>query len=350
MPKKINEYSLIPLLNEYIRSVKKGKILHSSGKKLSAGSVENYKFLLNLLQLFETKKQFDLRIRVIGDSKTKFEAEKKYWRNFYIKFTNFLYDDLNHYDNYVCAISKLMKAFFNYLKTEKGLNIGDFHKKFKAPKEEIEIVILNPERLNYLITSKEFEKTLNTELKKVKDIFVLGCTVGLRYSDLIHLKPGNLEYIGSNVYLKVNSKKTQTLTRIKLPEYAKEILGNYSQSPKGILPYYNKATLNKKIKELIELAGWTEPTLKTRSKRGLPILQYKNPKAKTLYRFCDLVTTHTMRRTAITTMLSFGMNEQAVRKISGHAAGSKEFYRYVSLAQTFMDNELDTVHQKLVNI
>ena len=96
----------------------------------------------------------------------------------------------------------------------------------------------------------------------------------------------------------------------------------------------------------MEIAGFTEPAFKIRQKRGIPTPLHKKNKEK-LYRFCDLGTTHTMRRTAITTMLSSGMNEQVVRKISGHAAGSKEFYRYVSFAQTFMDNEIDLVHKKL---
>jgi hypothetical protein len=40
-------------------------------------------------------------------------------------------------------------------------------------------------------------------------------------------------------------------------------------------------------------------------------------------------------------MLSLGMPEQVVRKISGHAPGSKEFYRYVSWAQSYQDMETD---------
>jgi hypothetical protein len=54
-----------------------------------------------------------------------------------------------------------------------------------------------------------------------------------------------------------------------------------------------------------------------------------------------------MRRTAITTMLRLGMNEQAVRRISGHAAGSKEFYRYVAYSQTFLDTETDRIFDRL---
>jgi len=66
-----------------------------------------------------------------------------------------------------------------------------------------------------------------------------------------------------------------------------------------------------------------------------------------VYRLCDMVTTHTMRRTAIATLLSLGMPESMVRKISGHSANSKEFYRYVNYAQQFMDIESDRVFSLL---
>jgi intergrase/recombinase len=55
-----------------------------------------------------------------------------------------------------------------------------------------------------------------------------------------------------------------------------------------------------------------------------------------------------MRRTVITTMVTLGMPENLVRRISGHSPNSKEFYRYVSYAQGFMDKEINKVYQKLV--
>ena len=57
-----------------------------------------------------------------------------------------------------------------------------------------------------------------------------------------------------------------------------------------------------------------------------------------------------MRRTAITTLLNLGMPEHMVRKISGHAPGSKEFFKYVQYSQNFMDSEIDSVHLKLTEI
>jgi hypothetical protein len=45
-------------------------------------------------------------------------------------------------------------------------------------------------------------------------------------------------------------------------------------------------------------------------------------------------------------MLRLGLEENLVRKVSGHAPGSKEFYKYVQFSQSFMDEELGKIHQK----
>jgi intergrase/recombinase len=56
-----------------------------------------------------------------------------------------------------------------------------------------------------------------------------------------------------------------------------------------------------------------------------------------------------MRKTAISTMLTLGMPEHIVRKISGHAANSKEFFRYVKMAQNVIDKEADKVFDQIRN-
>lgn len=348
MTKITNEYELLPLLKQYILEINSGNYLKPNGKPIKKSSIQNYLYLQKLLFNYSQIKNFKLRVKILNPkNKDSFETEKKYWRDFYKGFTDYLYEDLGHFDNYVSANTKLLKAFLNYLKAEKGYSIGNFHNKLLTSSEEIEIVVLSPERLNTLIHSTILNDILSATLLKVKDVFVFGCAVGLRYSDLMNIKSNNIEHVNGNIYLKVQSKKTQTFTRVKLPIYAIQILEKYkSENETNLLPYFNKVFLNKKIKQLMEIAGFTEPAFKTRQKRGIPTPLHRKNKEK-VFRFCDLVTTHTMRRTAITTMLSFGMNEQVVRKISGHAAGSKEFYRYVSFAQTYLDTEIDLVHKKL---
>ncbi|MCZ8286900.1 MAG: hypothetical protein O9353_15720, partial [Bacteroidia bacterium] len=221
MPKKITEYPLLPLLRQFIHDAKKGKHLQKNGKKIKPDSVQNYYYLELLLTKFSEKRKFIIRIKSInGLTKKQFEDEKKYWKEFYLLFTGYMYDDLEHYDNYVGRSVKLLRSFFNYLITEKGLPIGNFHKKFYAPSEDVEIVVITAERLNHLIYHSDLGNSLNEELLKVKDVFVFGCAVALRFSDLMVLKKANLEWINDRTYLKVKSKKTQTFTRVKLPEYA----------------------------------------------------------------------------------------------------------------------------------
>jgi integrase len=90
--------------------------------------------------------------------------------------------------------------------------------------------------------------------------------------------------------------------------------------------------------------------IKYRTKRGVKHVVYKNKAKRQHYTMADHITTHTMRRTAITTMLRLGMPDQVVRKISGHAANSKEFYRYVEFAQNYVDEHTDLVFEKISNM
>jgi site-specific recombinase XerD len=343
------EVSFFNLYDRFLNDSKKGRRLQPNGKRISTGTINNYGYTRRLLEEFCRKKEFTLRIRSVRKlSGREIEAEKNYWKKFYKRFSDWLYDDCGHYDNYVGQNIKNIRVFFNYLKKDMAMDTGNFHQQFYVRKEEIPIFPLMPEELNFLITNSEFEQSLTTRMREVKDFFVFGCTVALRVSDLLKLKPSNTRIINQQYYLSVRSTKTNTDTLIKLPSYAVAIITKYSKGNRSILPHFNKVNLNKYIKELLELAGFTHVVSKTRERRGKSIeLKQQRPIATKAWRFCDMATTHTMRRTAITTMLSLGVPEQVVRKISGHAPGSKEFYRYVFWAQTYQDQEVDRMFSKL---
>jgi len=49
-------------------------------------------------------------------------------------------------------------------------------------------------------------------------------------------------------------------------------------------------------------------------------------------------------------MLILGMPESLVRKVSGHAANSKEFYKYVNYSDSFFDQETDRVFEVLMRV
>lgn len=135
---------LIPLFKQFIRDSETGKRLKKNGEKITVGSIGNYKYVLNNLIQFTTSTSFELRVCDISKlTKRELTSEKNYWKKFYKKFTEFLYKK-GCYDNYVGQNVKVIRTFFNYLKLEKDINTGDYHKLFYVRKEEVDILVLSP--------------------------------------------------------------------------------------------------------------------------------------------------------------------------------------------------------------
>ena len=188
-------------------------------------------------------------------------------------------------------------------------------------------------------------------MKVVKDIFVFGCTVALRFGDLISITHQNIYEYSGNTYLKVTSLKTATPTSMKLPDYALKIVNKYSKKSRHrIFPKYTNGRFNVLIKVLARKMKLNTEIKKYRSKRGVKYPIYKNKATKKHFTMADHITTHTMRRTAITTMLRLHVPEQIVRKISGHSANSAEFFKYVEFAQSYLDEHTEVYFEKMKNM
>lgn len=344
--KKTN--TIIPLFNQFIKETESGKRLKKNGEKIKPDSIQNYRYVLHNLIQFSSDTKFELRICDANKlDKRELQSEKSYWKKFYQKFTEYLYKKGCH-DNYVGANIKVIRVFFNYLKNDKDFPTGDFQRLFYVRKEEIEIFVLSPEQLKFLIHDKAFDESLTPSQRRIKDIFVFGCSTGLRYSDIFLLTNKNFEMMDGEWYLKLKSLKTKTFSYIKLSPYAVTIYQKHKPKTSKTT-VFGKITLfnfNKNIKQIGELAGFTNPVEVSREKQGKThIIAKKSDVGQN--RFCDKMSSHMMRRTAITTLLILGMPEHLVRKISGHSHASSSFNRYVHYAQGYMDKEIGKVHSQL---
>ncbi|MEP0266048.1 tyrosine-type recombinase/integrase [Dokdonia sp.] len=337
---------LLPLFRQFIKDTQTGKRLKKNGERIKKQSIDNYRYVLHNLEQFTEGTSFELRIcDTTKLTKRERLSEKNYWKKFYKNYTNFLYKK-GCRDNYVGSNIKIIRVFLNYLSYDKDIYTGDYHRLLYVRKEEVDILVLSPEQLKFLIHDRGFHDSLKPMHKKVKDIFVFGCTTGLRYSDIFTLTIKNFELQDDQWYLKIKSQKTKTYSFIKLPEYAVAIFKKYrTRSSKTFL--FGSLTLfnyNKNLKHIGELAGFTNVIEQTREVQGKAV---KNKNQTKQTRFCDKMSSHMMRRTAITTLLILGMPEHLVRKISGHSNMSASFNRYVHYAQAYVDREIDKVHEKL---
>ncbi len=337
-------HAALALFKQFIKDSETGKRRKKNGERIRTGTIDNYRYVLNNLNSFSEKTEFNLRICEANRlTMRERKSEKTYWKKFYRAFTDFLYKKGCH-DNYVGANIKTVRTFFTYLKHEIDIDTGDFQKNFYVRKEEVPILVLSPDQLKFLLHDTEFEASLTPALKKVKDIFVFGCTTGLRYSDLFDLTNKNFERKGDVHYLRIRSLKTKTYSAIRLSDYAVEIFNNYkSKSAKNSLfGTLSLFVFNRSLKELGKRAGFTSPIEYCRERLGK---SFKLTQQQIL--FCDKMSSHMMRRTAITSMLILGMPEHLVRNISGHSRGSSSFSRYVHYAQSYIDQEIEKVYEKL---
>jgi len=224
--KYLNHEQFHQLLNDFIKESSSGKRLKKDGSRISSGTIQNYLYLQKVITWFVEKTSFELKLYLVHNlTQREKEIAANYWRRFYKEFTHFMYVDKEYYDVYVGTIIKLLRTFCNYINETKHINIGTYHKSFYVPKEDIDIITLNHQQLNFIIYNKNFEELVkHKSLSETKDIFVFGCTVALRASDLLSLTTNNLVIQNEKYYLNVRSQKTKTKTSIKLPDYAINII------------------------------------------------------------------------------------------------------------------------------
>ena len=144
------EVLFLPLFNKFIAASKSGKRIQPNGKRISAGSIENYEYALKLISTFCNTKEIILRLRPVKYlTKREILKEKKYWKKFHQQFTDYLYKDCGHFDNYVGQTLKVIRTFFNYLNKDQMLDVGDFHKIFYIRKEEVPCINTNARRIEF---------------------------------------------------------------------------------------------------------------------------------------------------------------------------------------------------------
>ncbi|MBA3971641.1 MAG: hypothetical protein H0X46_05760, partial [Bacteroidetes bacterium] len=189
------------MYQKFLDAMIKGERLQKNGHLIRKTTIRNYEGLQKNLEEYSLLKSKVIRMKDYESLNTTRAriSEKNYWKRFYLSFTEFLYTKAD--DNYVGTQIKLLRAFFNYQNELMNPAPGNYYLRFYAIQEETPVLVLYPERLNFLIHNKEFEKKLPAHLKRHKDLFVFGCTTALRFSDLISLKPSNIERINNNVYV-----------------------------------------------------------------------------------------------------------------------------------------------------
>ncbi|WP_314791393.1 tyrosine-type recombinase/integrase [Tannerella forsythia] len=171
------------------------------------------------------------------------------------------------------------------------------------------------------LTSDEVRQIAALQIKKrevaiIRDVFVVGCLTGMRYSDYVALTSSNI--VGNTIVRR--TKKTGATVVIPIHPLVREILARYG----GEFPRYRRsqANFNKVIKNICKRAGVKGYVLVERTV-GMRV-QRKRIKRYTL------VGSHTARRSFATNLYLAGVSAGRIMLLTGHKT-EDAFFRYIRI-------------------
>lgn len=178
---------------------------------------------------------------------------------------------------------------------------------------------------------------LNGLEEKARDVFVLQCWTGQRFSDMQLLNTGVIKDSDNGKILEIVQKKRTHKVSIPLLPIALEILEKYHFQ----VPKVRENTMLKCIKEAGKKAGITARCIVTED-RGATVTNTSVCKY-------ELIGTHTGRRSFISNMLLRGYDSHIIMKVTGHKTESA-FKKYAKIssedaANLMLETEANKVNQ-----
>lgn len=280
------------------------------------GSLSVYKALKKHLRAYELAK----------NTKVRFD---KMTYDFFTSFQNFL---INHTTDQGKTLNNItiakqlstLKTFLNYAKRS-GIKFGDGYKDFTIKRQKLEVIALTEEEFYKLVN---LNLSNNERLDRVRDVFVFGCVVGYRYSDLSQLSRYHIK--GDTIYLTTEKTKTPIIT--PLNDLALGILKKYEKNRKP-LPVISNQKYNQYLTELCKLAELNDE---------VEIIRFKGAeKIVNVYPKWQLVTAHTSRKSFASMLIAKQVPYQVIMTLGGWS-DFKSFQRYIKIEQDTLKNFIQT--------
>jgi integrase len=254
-----------------------------------------------------------LSFSMIANSSSNFNLE---WMN-YLSFVALNSEgDPGLLPNTIGKQNKNLKVFFNWC-FDHSIVSKFSTKDYPTIVEDVDKIYLTEADL------VEIEKLSLIEENEmiVRDLFLLGCETGLRFSDLTRITEHDIR----NNELHVVPKKTKTSgvkkVIIPLSKRSKAIVAKY----KGTFPAYDRNSLtkfNKTIRDICQKANLNDEIKFYREVAGVSKIIIKKK--------YEEVSSHTCRRTFCTLKFLKGMPAQAIMKFSAHKT-ERNFLKYLKL-------------------
>ncbi len=273
---KADRLEFIPFTESFIQ-------LTEASKKVTYRRIQDYKNTVRILLDFEAVESYPLKYETIDI-------------HFISKFLQYL-ERNGHSQNNRRKILKMIKRFLRV-----ALNEGH-HSNLHFTTDAWTVKEVLPD--NIYLNASQIEDIRFAEipehLNRIRDKFILGCNVGLRFSDLSKLDLSNVVIHEGRSMIRVIQGKTGELVVIPINSTVQNIIDKYGGFPESTTAEY----FNRSIKEIARAAG---------------------------LEVWEQVSSHTMRRSFATNAYIAKVPAQSIMKITGHKTEAS-FLRYIRITK-----------------
>lgn len=292
-----DKMTLFKLIKRFVA----GEIKHR-GKDKSKCTLNNYRSVMLHLEEFQDRKKYKVDFDTIN-------------LDFFYKYVSFLKSEKKLSQNTIAKDISILKTFMSEAVDLNYSTNNEFrHRKFSVEGEQTDAVYLTEKEI-----IKLFRTDLSTKkrLEKVRDLFVFGCFVGLRYSDYSNVKPENIVWIEGKQFLKIITQKTKELVIIPCHPIVLEIFEKYKGNSNQLPNSVSGQKFNKYLKDACKEAGFTEQG-RLSTQPSLMLWQ--------------CASSHTARRSFATNLYLDGYPTSEIMKITGHRS-ERSFNTYIRVSK-----------------
>ncbi|MBN8852781.1 MAG: integrase [Sphingobacteriales bacterium 50-39] len=297
--------------------------IKAKSRKVSPGMIRTYKVMKNRLIAFQRFQRQKIEFSGLDF-------------NFYESFVNYLTYDHTHMRRNISIRGLKRNSIGTSIKQLRIFVRDRVRRKIIAPIDLTDFKILDEETDAIYLTSTEIDAICKVDLSadphldRFRNMFVLGCLTGLRFSDYSSIRPEDIR----NGMLYKKQGKSDHWVVIPLRSTAYDIIVNRF---KNKIPKTTNEELNRHIKKIGQLAGINIP-IKASYKKGNQDIVVTKPK----YAW---ITSHTCRRSFCTNEFLAGTPSELIMKISGHKS-LKDFYKYIRITPEEAGKKMQEIWEK----
>lgn len=295
-----NQKSFWGYYNQFLTRMNNGTRVHlSKGTPMAPKTIFQFENLKRHLENYQKAK------------KTKIEFDK-IDLTFYNDFVEYLTTKLKLAPNTIGKLITNLKVFLREAFDE-GITTNNIfaNRRFRSNSSLADTIYLTPVEIKEI---SDLDLKTNLKLDRVRDMFIIGCYTGLRFSDIVNIKP---EHINDGM-IEITQVKTKEKVAIPMTKEVERLLSKYNNS----LHKISNQKFNDYLYEVVKKCEGLETEVAKKTIQGGKQIVIKKPK----YEF---VSSHTARRSFATNeYMMKGLSVHDIMAITGHKT-EKSFYKYI---------------------